>query len=195
MLADVIASVRPAFELNIEGRPDPRLIELIEAVKPEQCTLVPDAPAAFTSEKGWDLTPSEVAELRPVIDQLHRFGSRVILFVDPDPNPIERVPLTGADGIEIYTGTYAAALRHGAYDTELNACIAAADAAREAGLMVNAGHDLNLHNLPPLVDRIGDLAEVSIGHELTADALVLGFEVAIAAYKKALTGTHRAEMA
>ncbi|HVN90439.1 MAG TPA: pyridoxine 5'-phosphate synthase [Candidatus Binataceae bacterium] len=195
VLASLIASVRPTFELNIEGRPAARLMELIEAVKPEQCTLVPDAPAAFTSEKGWDLTDPEIAELRPVIERLHRLGSRVILFMDPDPKPVARAPQTGADGIEIYTGIYASAFRHGAYDAELKACIATAEAARSAGLMVNAGHDLNLHNLPPLVDRIDYLAEVSIGHELTADALVSGFEAAIAAYKNALKGSRAAQVA
>ena len=194
-LASAIASARPGFELNVEGRPDARLLELIEAVRPEQCTLVPDAPAAFTSENGWDLTPTEVAELKPMIEYLRGRGSRVILFVDPAPEVVRLVRATGADGIEIYTGTYADAYRRGDYSAALSACVATAAAARQAGLIVNVGHDLNLHNLPPLIATIGDLAEASIGHELTADALILGFAQTIKAYAAALSGTRAAQVA
>jgi pyridoxine 5-phosphate synthase len=111
----------------------------------------------------------------------------VILFLDPDPAVVERVPGSGADGIEIYTGTYAAAFRAGNSTAELQACAATAARARERGLVVNAGHDLNLDNLPPLVAAMPFLAEASIGHELTADALVMGFAAAVKAYKAALT--------
>ncbi|HJU15536.1 MAG TPA: pyridoxine 5'-phosphate synthase, partial [Stellaceae bacterium] len=99
---------------------------------------------------------------------------------------VERVAASGADGIEIYTGTYAAAFRAGASARELKACADTAARARERGLVVNAGHDLNLHNLPGLVAAMPFLAEASIGHELTADALVTGFAAAVAAYKQAL---------
>src|SRR5262249_35140117 len=99
----------------------------------------------------------------------------------------ERVPGSGADGIEIYTGTYAAAFRVGDSTKELAACAATAARAHERGLVVNAGHDLNLDNLPPLVTAMPFLAEASIGHELTADALVMGFAAAVKAYKAALT--------
>jgi pyridoxine 5-phosphate synthase len=186
-VAQAIDERRPAFELNIEGRPDRRLLELIERVNPEQCTLVPDALSTFTSEKGWDLTDDEMAELQPMVMRLRSRGARVMLFVDPAPEAIARVPETGADGIEIYTGAYAAAFRRGDYADALRACVATAAAARQAGLMINGGHDLNLRNLPPLIEAISDLAEVSIGHELTADALLLGFERAICAYRAALT--------
>lgn len=186
MLANTIAAWRPAFELNIEGRPDARLLELIAAVKPEQVTLVPDAAAAFTSEKGWDLDDAEVTMLRPIVEGLRRAGARVILFVDPAPEAAARIPLTGADGIEIYTGAYAASMREGRGESALEQCIATAEAARARGLLVNAGHDLNLQNLPSLIRVIGDLAEVSIGHELTADALRMGFATAIRAYLDAL---------
>ncbi len=185
-LGRTIANWRPEFELNIEGRPEPRLFDLIEAVRPEQCTLVPDAPSVFTSDKGWDLTREEIAMLRPIVERLHRNGARVILFVDPAAEPVSRVPETGADGIEIYTGTYAAVHRSGSHSPALDACMEAAEAARAAKLSINAGHDLNLENLPPLIARIADLKEVSIGHELTADALRLGFSNAIRAYLAAL---------
>jgi pyridoxine 5-phosphate synthase len=110
----------------------------------------------------------------------------VILFVDPDPSVIDRVPGSGADGIEIYTGTYAAAFRAGASARELKACADTAARARERGLVVNAGHDLNLDNLPGLVAAMPFLAEASIGHELTADALEIGFAAAVKAYRAAL---------
>ena len=99
---------------------------------------------------------------------------------------LDRIPASGADGVEIYTGPYAAAFRTGAYDTALDACATTARAAADRGLVVNAGHDLNLHNLPPLIARLPGLAEASIGHELTADALVMGFAAAVAAYARAL---------
>src|SRR5207253_4498765 len=101
-------------------------------------------------------------------------GSRVILFVDPDPTVVERVRDAGADGIEIYTGSYAAAFRAGNPEPLLKACAATAARAAEFGLVVNIGHDLNLDNLPLLTAALPGFAEASIGHELTADALVLG---------------------
>jgi pyridoxine 5-phosphate synthase len=186
-LAKLMQPWRPACELNIEGYPDERLLELVREVKPEQCTLVPDPPGAFTSEEGWKLDGSDPTDVKSHIAALKRLGCRVILFVDPDPGAVERVPGSGADGVEIYTGTYAAAFRAGNSSRELQACAMTAARARERGLIVNAGHDLNLDNLPPLVAAIPFLAEASIGHELTADALVIGFAAAVQAYKAALT--------
>ena len=113
-------------------------------------------------------------------------GARVILFIDPDPTVLDRIKPAGADGVEIYTGSYAAAFRAGSFDTLLNGCATTARAAADRGLVVNAGHDLNLHNLPPLMRRMPTLAEASIGHELTADALAMGFAAAVSAYAKAL---------
>src|SRR6059058_3400651 len=185
-LAKLMQPWRPACELNIEGYPDERLLEIVREVRPEQCTLVPDPPGAFTSEEGWKLDNRDTPIVRPAIAELKRLGCRVILFVDPDPAAIDRVPGSGADGIEIYTGTYAAAFRAGNSSRELQACAATSARARERGLVVNAGHDLNLDNLPPLVAAIPFLAEASIGHELTADALEMGWAVAVAAYKTAL---------
>jgi pyridoxine 5-phosphate synthase len=186
-LARVMQPWRPACELNIEGYPDERLLDIVREVRPEQCTLVPDPPGAFTSEEGWKLDNRDTPIVKPAIAKLKRLGCRVILFLDPDPAIVERVPGSGADGIEIYTGTYAAAFRAGNSNRELGACAATAAAACERGLVVNAGHDLNLDNLPPLVAAMPFLAEASIGHELTAEALVTGFAAAVHAYKAALT--------
>ncbi|HJS84693.1 MAG TPA: pyridoxine 5'-phosphate synthase [Acetobacteraceae bacterium] len=187
-LARLLGPHRPAIELNIEGYPDARLLDIAREVRPEQCTLVPDAPDAFTSEKGWELDAAQGALARPAIATLKALGARVILFIDPDPAVVPRVAASGADGIEIYTGAYAAAFRGGGHAALLDACAATAEAARAQGLAVNAGHDLNLRNLPPLVARIPFLSEASIGHELTADALMMGFAAAVAAYAAALRG-------
>jgi pyridoxine 5-phosphate synthase len=186
-LAALMQPWRPACELNIEGYPDERLIDIVGAVRPEQCTLVPDPPGAFTSEEGWRLDNRDAAIVNRAVAVLKRLGCRVILFVDPDPAIVERVPGTGADGIEIYTGTYAAAFRAGNGAAELRSCAETAARAAALGLVVNAGHDLNLLNLPGLVAAMPHLAEASIGHELTADALEIGFAAAVRAYKAALT--------
>jgi pyridoxine 5-phosphate synthase len=186
MLAETIAAQRPQIELNIEGYPDARLLEICSEVKPEQCTLVPDAPDAFTSEEGWKLDSAQMALVQPTIARLKSQGARVILFIDPSPTVLDRIKPAGADGVEIYTGSYAAAFRSGNHTALLDACATTAKQAADRGLVVNAGHDLNLHNLPPLMARLPFLAEASIGHELTADALVMGFAAAVKAYAKAL---------
>jgi pyridoxine 5-phosphate synthase len=182
---------RPGFELNIEGYPDERLLDLVRQVKPEQCTLVPDAPGVLTSEEGWKLGPDQRTVVLPALAALKQIGARVILFVDPDPEIVEHVRDVGADGIEIYTGGYAAAFRGGAPEAPCRACAATARRAGEMGLVVNIGHDLNLDNLPPLVAAMPDFAEASIGHELTADALVMGFAAAVRAYRAALNSSTR----
>ena len=186
-LAELMRPWRPACELNIEGYPDERLLEIVREVRPEQCTLVPDPPGAFTSEEGWKLDNRDTPLVKPAVAALKALGCRVILFVDPDPGVVGRVPGSGADGIEIYTGSYAAACRAGDATAQLRACEATAGAAAALGLVVNAGHDLNLDNLPGLVAVMPNLAEASIGHELTADALVMGFAAAVQAYKAALS--------
>ena len=187
-IAAAMAGQRPAMELNIEGYPDARLLGFVRQVRPEQVTLVPDAPDAFTSERGWTLDAAERAVAEPAIAALRALGARVILFIDPDPAAAAAAKAAGADGIEIYTGAYAAAFRAGAAAAALAACAMAAVAARDAGLVVNAGHDLTLRNIPPLLARAPFLAEASIGHELTADALETGFAATVAAYARALAG-------
>jgi pyridoxine 5-phosphate synthase len=152
---------------------------------------VPDAPTAFTSEEGWRLDDNDRKFVSDLVAALKSMGSRVIVFVDPNAAVVERVPDTGADGIEIYTGGYAAAVRRGSPETHLRECAAAARTAADHHLVVNIGHDLNLENIPPLVSAIPTLAEASIGHELTADALEMGFERAVAAYRSALRLTGR----
>jgi len=185
-IAELMRDWRPACELNIEGYPDERLFAICAAVRPEQCTLVPDAPGVLTSEEGWRLDNRDTPLVNAAVARLKAMGARVILFVDPDPAVIDRVPGTGADGIEIYTGSYADAFRKGDPKAALAACAATAKRAAERGLFVNAGHDLNLENLPPLVAAMPALAEASIGHELTADALKIGWQAAVKAYKAAL---------
>jgi pyridoxine 5-phosphate synthase len=186
MIGEFMRPWRPAMEFNIEGYPDGRFLGILRANLPEQATLVPDAPGAFTSEDGWKLDPAEAAVALPAITAIKSLGCRVILFIDPDPAVIDRVRQSGADGVEIYTGGYAAAFRNGQHDAILHRIAATAAAARSAGLVINAGHDLNLHNIPPLMQAAPFLAEASIGHELTADALETGWAAAVAAYAAAL---------
>jgi pyridoxine 5-phosphate synthase len=188
-LAGLMQPWRPGFELNLEGYPDRRFLDIVAEVRPEQCTLVPDSPEAFTSEEGWKLDAAQHRLVDAAINELKPLGSRIILFINPDPAAVAPVHNIGADGIEIYTGSYAAGFRRGDYTALLNACAAAATRATELGLTVNIGHDLNLENLPPLVAALPGVAEASIGHELTADALVMGFGSAVRAYKAALSGT------
>jgi pyridoxine 5-phosphate synthase len=185
-LAALMAPVRPAIEFNIEGYPDDRLMEILREARPEQCTLVPDAPDAFTSEEGWKLGPPQMTQAREAIATIKAIGCRVVLFIDPDPGVIARCRQAGADAVEIYTGAYAAAFRAGQHADLLTAIGETARRAADAGLVVNAGHDLNLRNIPPLMRAVPFLAEASIGHELTADALERGFGPTVAAYVAAL---------
>jgi pyridoxine 5-phosphate synthase len=185
-LAELMKPWRPDFELNIEGYPDARLLRIVRVVRPEQCTFVPDPPGAFTSAEGWKLDARETPLVSAAVEFVKELGCRAILFVDPDPDVVMRVPGTKADGIEIYTGSYAAAARSGQAAALLQACAATARNAAERGLVVNVGHDLSLKNLPPLVAALPMIAEASIGHELTADALEMGFVAAVRAYKAAL---------
>jgi pyridoxine 5-phosphate synthase len=188
LIADLMRADRPGKEFNIEGYPEERLMAILREVRPEQCTLVPDAPDAFTSEEGWHLDNAQASLAHPAIAGIQALGCRVILFIDPDATVVPRVRQAGADGVEIYTGTYAAAFREGTHEPHLRAIGEAARAAMDAGLVVNAGHDLNLLNIPPLMEAVPFLAEASIGHELTADALEAGFGVTVAAYARALRG-------
>lgn len=169
----------PTAEFNIEGYPTEDFLKLVEANQPEQVTLVPDDPAQSTSDHGWDLARHGEA-LKPVIRRLKASGARVSLFVDPDAADVAQAKAIGADRVELYTGPYG-----GCYDDSAEASKALADlektasAAHAAGLGVNAGHDLTVDNLPALARVVPQLAEVSIGHALTADALEFGMAGAV----------------
>ena len=164
----------PYCEYNIEGYPTEDFLTLVEATQPEQVTLVPDDPAQATSDHGWDFK-SHHNMLTPVVARLIQSGARVSLFADPDPEHVKWAADTGAHRIELYTGPYGGAYENpDAAQREIEKLGATADAARTLGMGVNAGHDLTVANLPALVVRIPDLAEVSIGHGLTADALEYG---------------------
>ncbi|MGF1469358.1 MAG: pyridoxine 5'-phosphate synthase [Sandaracinaceae bacterium] len=183
---------RSRVELNLEGNPFeearggyPGYLELVRQARPVQATLVPDASDQATSDHGFD-PERDVERLRPIVEELHRLGCRVSLFADPDPSGVAKLRATAADRIEIFTGPYADAHRDGHPEAALAACVATAQQARAAGLGVNAGHDLDLGNLPPLVRAIPDLDEVSIGHALTADALWWGWTETVDRYLAAL---------
>jgi pyridoxine 5-phosphate synthase len=174
----------PATEFNIEGNPFIDYMAHIRAVRPTQCTLVPDTTEAFTSDHGWSLTPDEQATLRPLIREMHDLGCRVSLFMGADSPAIEIARDLGADRIELYTEPYAAAFVKGGDTLEqsLDTYAAAARRAHAAGLAINAGHDLNLHNLPVFLQRVPHIAEVSIGHALIADALEFGMTETVKKY-------------
>ncbi|MFA9479903.1 pyridoxine 5'-phosphate synthase [Phycisphaerales bacterium AB-hyl4] len=174
-------------EFNIEGNPFlGAYVELCREAKPDQCTLVPDSPDQRTSDHGWQLADdTEIKQVTTAVAELKAIGSRVSLFMDPDPAAIERVPQTGADRIELYTEAYADAMA-GGLDTASAQAVHrqyadAAALAQQLGLGVNGGHDLNLHNLARFL-TIPDILEVSIGHALIADALELGLAETVRAY-------------
>ena len=175
----------PTIEYNIEGYPTPEFVALIGEVRPDQVTLVPDAPDQRTSDHGWDLARNG-ARLAPIIAQLRASGARVSLFLDPEPAQVAAVRQAGADRIELYTGPYAHAFGRPGAKALLERYVQTAEAAAGAGLGVNAGHDLNLDNLPTFAQAIPQLAEVSIGHAITADALRIGFPAAVEAYLRAV---------
>jgi pyridoxine 5-phosphate synthase len=175
----------PSIEYNIEGYPTPEFVALIGEVRPDQVTLVPDAPDQRTSDHGWDLG-RDGERLAPVIAELHGSGARVSLFLDPDPAQVRGVKEAGADRIELYTGPYAHDFGRPGAGALLARYVRTAEAAAGLGLGINAGHDLNLDNLPTFVHALPQLAEVSIGHAITADALRIGFPAAVEAYLRAL---------
>lgn len=194
LLAERMKPWRPGFELNIEGYPDDRLLSFVEAVRPEQCTLVPDSPTAFTSEEGWKFdTRDTPVNLRDAVTAFGQVAGRVIVFIDPEPSVIAGAISSGADGVEIYTGLYASQYRAGGANPTLEAAAETTSAARAAGLLVNIGHDLNLSNLPLLLSGLLPVHEASIGHELTADALTMGFGPAIRAYKDVLGASRQGD--
>ena len=176
-------------EFNIEGYPSPEFLDLAIANEPEQVTLVPDDPVQATSDHGWDFV-AQALMLKPAVARLKDRGIRVSLFCDSDaePSQVEAAAATGADRIELYTGPYGATHDDpGAAQAEIDRLATVAALAGECGLGVNAGHDLTVDNLPALAAAIPDLKEVSIGHALTADALVHGMEGTVRRFIAALS--------
>ena len=171
-------------ELNIEGNPIDSFVELVCEVVPAQVTLVPDAPDAITSNAGWD-TVKNREFLTAMCSKFHQYGIRVSIFVDPDPEMVRGAKECGADRVELYTEAYA---RDYAADREaaIAPYVAAAEAARECGLGLNAGHDLSLENLEYFAQCIPWCDEVSIGHALISDALYLGLENTVQLYRRCL---------
>ncbi len=183
--ADVL-EIRPIIttEFNIEGYPSDPFIKLVLSVKPDQVTLVPDAHDAITSNAGWDTARFRLF-LTEIVSTFKNNGIRTSIFVDTQPANIENAALTGTDRIELYTEPYATGFNENA-PLAIKPFLTAATIAHEAGLGVNAGHDLNLENLRYLHQNIPWIEEVSIGHALISDALYLGLENTIQMYKRQL---------
>ena len=179
-------------EFNIEGNPTPKFISLIERIRPNQVTLVPDADNALTSDAGWN-TVMHKDFLTEVVSEFKSIGVRTSIFVDPDIDMIDMVSEIGADRIELYTGPYAENYKKNR-DAAVESYVIAAQHAKKLGLGVNAGHDLNLDNLNYLYKCIPWLKEVSIGHSLISDALYYGLEKTIKAYKKCLIDDEKSDM-
>lgn len=168
-------------EFNIEGYPDERFLSLLEELRPEQATLVPDPPHVLTSNAGWDTVKHETY-LRDLVAKIKSWGIRTSIFVDTNIENIRYAAKTGVDRIELYTGPYAEEFPHGKENT-IVPYVQAAQLAHELGMGINAGHDLSLENLRYFKEQIPFLEEVSIGHALISDALYLGLENTVQRYK------------
>lgn len=186
-LATLLRQQWQGREFNIEGNPTQNLMEFIRTVRPQQATFVPDSEDQFTSDHGWNLADDATCRrLSGLIDECHALGVRVSLFMDAEPAPMQVAHSLGADRVELYTEPYAAAWGTGQQAAETERFAVAAQAALDAGLKVNAGHDLNLHNLTHFARHVPGLCEVSIGHALIADALEQGYAATVQAYLRCL---------
>lgn len=184
-LAAMLKADWPNAEYNIEGNPFHNLMDLVRALRPQQATFVPDAVGQSTSDHGWDLA-ADGARLAPLIDECQALGVRISLFMDPQPEAMAGAAALGAERVELYTEAYARA--HG---TPEQAAVtarytAAGEAARRAGLQLNAGHDLNRDNLADFLRAVPGVLEVSIGHALIADALELGLAETVRDYLRCI---------
>ena len=178
-LEQLCASIA-GVEFNVEGYPGEEFLDLVEDVDADQCTLVPDDVNQLTSDHGWDIKKS--AELLgPVLDRLRKAGIRSSLFIDPVPDQVQAAADIGADRIELYTEEYARSFKSSLQSSVLQKYQEATKIAVQFGIGVNAGHDLNLANLPSFLD-IGNILEVSIGHALTVECIERGMEQVIPAY-------------
>jgi pyridoxine 5-phosphate synthase len=175
----------PDREYNIEGNPFQNLMGFVQALRPHQCTLVPDGEGQFTSDHGWNLA-QDGERLRPIIAEARQLGVRVSLFMDPEPDAMAGARAIGADRVELYTEPYAQAWGGPEQARQTARYAAAAQAALDAGLAVNAGHDLNRANLTWFLQSVPQVREVSIGHALIADALELGYSATIADYLRCI---------
>jgi pyridoxine 5-phosphate synthase len=180
----------PDREFNIEGNPFHNLMDFVRALRPQQATFVPDAEGQFTSDHGWRF-PGDAERLRPLIAECKALGVRVSLFMDAEPDQMAAARAVGADRVELYTEPYAAAHGTPQGSAQLLRFASAARAALDAGLAVNAGHDLNRDNLGPFLRTVPGVSEVSIGHALIADALELGYDQTIRAYQRCIDDAFR----
>ena len=171
----------PQREFNIEGNPFQNLMAFVREFRPQQCTFVPDSEGQFTSDHGWNLA-HDGERLRPLIAEARSLGVRVSLFMDADAAAMAAAKAVGADRVELYTEPFAAAWGTPQQEAELTRFALAAQAALDAGLGVNAGHDLNRDNLAAFVQRVPGVSEVSIGHALIADALERGYQATVIDY-------------
>lgn len=176
----------PDREFNVEGNPFHNLMDCVEALKAQglpvhQVTFVPDSEGQFTSDHGWSF-PQDAERLRPLVERAKALGLRVSLFMDAETASMAAAKALGADRVELYTEPYAAAWGTADQEVQLQRFVAAAQAALDAGLEINAGHDLNRDNLAAFVQRVPGVLEVSIGHALIADALELGYADTVRAY-------------
>ncbi len=179
----------PDREFNIEGNPFQNLMDFVRELRPQQCTLVPDSEGQFTSDHGWNLA-QDAERLRPLIAQAKALGVRVSLFMDADPSAMAAARAVGADRVELYTEPYAQSWGGAALQQQTARYAAAAQAAREAGLGVNAGHDLNRDNLTWFLRSVPGVQEVSIGHALISDALELGYAATVADYLRCIDAAY-----
>ena len=184
-LAAFLAAEFPEDEFNIEGYPSPDFLALCAAVKPDQVTLVPDDPAQSTSDHGWEIA-AHSQMLRPIIESIHAYGARVSLFIDADPKRPGEAKAVGAERVELFTGPYGGAFEPAEQQRQLGLLRATADAALAAGVGINAGHDLTLENIPAFQAVVPGVLEASIGHAITADALLYGFAEAVRRYRAVL---------
>ena len=183
-IAQRLAPLRGSIEFNIEGDPRPDLVDMVCAVRPDQCTLVPVLPGEITSQAGWPAdTPPD--SLRAIIQRMQQAQIRVSLFVDPVLEAVEWAAVLGGDRIELYTEPFARAFEQGRGEQSLAQYAQAAERAHALGLGINAGHDLDLHNLP-LFKTLPHLDEVSIGHALIGRALFVGLDRVVREYLEAL---------
>ena len=172
-------------EFNIEGNPIPKFIDLVNQIKPDQVTLVPDAENAITSNAGWD-TIKDNQFLKEVINEFKSNGIRTSIFIEPDENMVKGAKNTGADRVELYTEAYATSFPENPKKAILP-YLKAAMVANKLEIGINAGHDLNLKNISYFAENIPQLLEVSIGHALISESLYLGFENVIPMYLQRLS--------